>query len=137
MVEFKHYSDNEMSDYFSDADIDCPLMEINSEIHRDKTRIELNWDNFGPEIFQGVADMCKIEYGEINKDKNEQGESILERWVNQNQPHTVEPTLALGSDSEVVGCSQFRTTDLSEPRRLRSTNCLSLKRLLKCETDSH
>ncbi|XP_060872473.1 enhancer of polycomb homolog 1-like isoform X1 [Metopolophium dirhodum] len=137
MVEFKRYSDNEMSDYFSDADIDCPIMEINSEIQRDKTRIELNWDNFGPEIFQGVADICKVEYDEMNKEKNEQGESILERWVNQNQPHAVEPTLALGSDSEVVGCSQFRTTDLSEPRRLRSTNCLSLKRLLKCDTDSH
>lgn len=138
IVEYKHHSENELSDYFSDADIDCPLMEVNSEIRRDKTLIEFNWDNFEPEVLQGVAEICKVECSDVIKEKNEQGESILERWVNQNQtPHTVEPTLKLGSDSEVIGCSQFRTTDISEPRRLRSTNCLSLKRLLKCDTDSH
>lgn len=124
IVEFKHHSDNDMSDYFSDAEIDCPLMEVNSEIRQDKTMVTFNWDNFEPEVLQGVADICKLEFGDMNKEKNEQGESILERWVNQNQPHTNESTLALGADSEIVGCSQFRTTDLSEPRQLRSINCL-------------
>jgi enhancer of polycomb-like protein len=137
IVEFKHYSDNEMSDYFSDTDINCPLMEVNSEIRRDKTMVEFDWDNFEPEVLQGVADICKIDCGEMSKDKTEQGESILERWVNRNQPHSNEPTLAMGSDSEVIGCSQFRITDISEPKRLRTNNCLSLKRLLKCDIDSH
>lgn len=137
IVEFKHHSDNDMSDYFSDADIDCPLIEVNSEIRRDKTMITFDWDNFEPEVLQGVANICKLEYGDNSKEKNEQGESILERWVNQNQPHTNESTLALGADSEIMGCSQFRTTDISEPRRLRSINCLSLKRLLKCDIESH
>lgn len=137
IVEFKHHSENELSDYFSDTDINCPLLEINSDILRDKTRVEFDWDHFEPEVLQGVAEMCRLECGEMSKEKNEQGESILERWVNQNQPHSNEPTLELGADSEVVGCSQFRTTDISEPRRLRSSNGLSLKRLLKCDTDSH
>lgn len=137
IVEFKHYSDNELSDHFSDDGIHCPLMEINSEIRRDKTLIEFDWDNLEPEVLQSIAEIYKFESGDTNKEKNEQGESILERWVNQNQPHTNEPTLSLGSDSVVIGCSQFRTTDLSEPRRLRSNNGLSLKRLLKCDTDSH
>lgn len=137
IVEFKHHSDNELSDYLSDVDIHCPLMEINSEIRRDKTMIEFDWDNLEPDVLQSVAEMYKIECGDMNKEKNEQGESILERWVNQNQPHTNESTLSLGSDSVVIGCSQFRTTDLNEPRRLRSTSGLSLKRLLKCDTDSH
>lgn len=137
MVEFKHYSENDVSDYISDADINCPLMEVNSEIQRNNTMVELDWDNFEPEVLQGVAEICKVEYGDINKEKNEQGESILERWVNQNQSHTNEPTLSLGSDSEVVGCSQFRTTDISEPRKLRSITCVSLKRLLKSDSDPH
>jgi len=138
IVEFKHHSDNDMlSDYFSDADIDCPLMEVNSEIRRDSTRVTLDWDNFEPEVLQGVANICKLECSDISKEKNEQGESILERWVNQNLPHANEPTLSLGADSEVMGCSQFRTTDISEPRRLRSANCSIMKRILKCDIDSH
>lgn len=137
MVEFKHYSENDVSDYLSDADINCPLMEVHSEIQRNNTMVGLDWDHFEPEVMQGVAEMCKVEYGDISKEKNEQGESILERWVNQNQSHTNEPTLSLGSDSEVVGCSQFRTTDISEPRKLRSITCVSLKRLLKSDSDPH
>lgn len=117
IVEFKHHSDNDMlSDYFSDPDIDCPLMEVNSEIRRDNTRITLDWDNFEPEVLQGVVNICKLEDCSISKEKNEQGESILERWVNQNQSHANEAALFLGADSEVMGCSQFRTTDISEPR---------------------
>lgn len=136
MVEFKHHSDNEASDYYSDPDITCPIMEVNSELSCDKTMVEFDWERFDPDVLKGVAEICKLEFGDnISKEKNEQGESILERWVNQNQPHTNEPTLTLGADSEVVGCSQFRTTDISEPRRLKSTNCLSLKRLLKCDSN--
>jgi len=137
IVEFKHYSDNEMSDYYSDAEINYPSIEINSEICRDKTVVEFDWDSFEPEVLQSVAEICKLECGDIIKEKNEQGESILERWVNQNQPHPNEPTLTLGNDSEVMGCSQFRITDISEPRRVKSTNCLSLKRLLKCDIDTY
>jgi len=137
IVEYKHHSDNDMSDYFSDTDIDCPLMEVNSEIRRDKTMVTFDWNNFEPDVLRGVANICKLDCGDIGRDKNEQGESILERWVSQNQPHANEPTLALGADCEFMGCSQFRTTDISEPRRLRTANCLSLKRLLKCDIESH
>lgn len=136
IVEFKHHSENESSDYFSDPEIDCPLMEVSSDLRTDKTMVELDWESFKPEVLQSVAEVCNLDYGDLSKEKNEQGESILERWVNQNQPHSNESALVLGSDSDFIGCSQFRTTDISEPRRLRSANCLSLKRLLKCDTDS-